>query len=139
MQLHLELVTFEYHRLKVRTFGTPDNPLFAAKDVCLALGLENVTRALESIDEDDITLSKVTDSIGRKQDIKCLTETGLYQLIFKSEKEEAKEFKRWMDLTACSVSRLTAALSASSRPMAAAGSTSASAWNTSRTRRQAGA
>src|SRR5580698_7059671 len=97
MQLHLELVTFEYqHRLKIRTFGTSENPLFAAADICSALGLENVSRALASIDEDDITLSKATDSMGRKQDIKCLTEAGLYQLIFKSEKEEAKQFKRWV-------------------------------------------
>jgi prophage antirepressor-like protein len=97
MQLHLELVTFEYqHRLKVRTFGTPDNPTFAASDICSALGLENVSQALNGMDKDDITNNDVTDSIGRKQSIKCVTEAGLYQLIFKSTKSEAQEFKRWV-------------------------------------------
>ena len=38
----------------------------------------------------------VIDSMSRKQSIKCVTEAGLYQLIFKSTKAEAQEFKRWV-------------------------------------------
>jgi prophage antirepressor-like protein len=97
MQLHLELVTFEYqNKLKIRTFGTPENPSFAASDVCNALGLENVSQALSGMDLDDIINNDVIDSIGRKQSIKCVTEPGLYQLIFKSTKAEAQQFKRWV-------------------------------------------
>src|SRR5690242_19893801 len=97
MQLHLELVTFEYqNKLKIRTFGTPDNPSFVASDVCRALGLENVSQALVGMDKDDITENDVIDSIGRKQAFKCVTEAGLYQLIFKSNKVEAQQFKRWV-------------------------------------------
>lgn len=67
-----------------------------ASDVCAALGLDNVSQALTGVDEDDITNGDVIDSIGRRQSVKCVTEAGLYQLIFKSKKESAKQFKRWV-------------------------------------------
>ena len=87
---------FSFNGQDVRVLGTQDEPLFVAKDICDALGLANVTNALISVDGDDINLIKVIDSIGRQQEMKALSESGLYTLVLRSDKPEAKTFKRWV-------------------------------------------
>lgn len=71
-------------------------PWFVAKDVCDALGIGNVTMALGRLDEDEFSSTEVTDTTGRKQQSKIVTEAGLYSLIMASKKPEAKTFKRWV-------------------------------------------
>lgn len=73
-----------------------DEPWFVAKDVCGALGLGQVTRAISNLDRDEVTTSKVTDSLGRDQQMNIVSEAGLYSLIMRSRKPEAKAFKRWV-------------------------------------------
>ena len=72
------------------------NPWWVAKDVCEALGLDNVRRALDRLDGDEFTTSKVIDSIGREQETYVVNESGLYSLIMTSRKPEAKAFKKWV-------------------------------------------
>lgn len=88
--------TFNYNDRSVRTAGTPENPLFVAKDVCEILEIGNVTDALARLEEDEFDSIEVTDSIGRKQLTKAVTESGLYSLILGSRKPEARQFKRWI-------------------------------------------
>lgn len=71
-------------------------PWFVAKDVCEALGIGNVTMALGRLDEDEFSSTEVTDTTGRKQQSKIVTEAGLYSLVMASKKPEAKAFKRWV-------------------------------------------
>ncbi len=81
----------------IRTIlGNDREPWFVAKDVCAALGLEQVTRAISTLDGDEVTSSKVTDSLGREQNTNIISEAGLYSLILRSRKPEAKAFKRWV-------------------------------------------
>jgi anti-repressor protein len=76
--------------------GDDGEPRFVAADVCKALELEQVTRAVSGLDSDEVTTSKVTDSMGRQQEMLVVTEYGLYSLIMRSRKQEAKTFKRWV-------------------------------------------
>jgi prophage antirepressor-like protein len=85
---------FEGH--EVRMTGTPSNPLFVAKDVCDVLGIKNSRDAMDSLDDDEKDGVCLTDSIGRKQKTLCVTESGLYHLVFKSRKAAAKRFRRWV-------------------------------------------
>lgn len=71
-------------------------PYFNAQDTCFLLGLKNTSRALKSIKKDDITTSNVIDSLGRNQEVYFLSEQGLYDLIFKSKKQEARDFQQWV-------------------------------------------
>lgn len=90
----LEIVRqFDGH--KVRVTGTPNHPLFVAADVCAVLELTNPSKALESLDEDEKGLT-LSDTPGGQQQMLCVTESGLYHLIFKSRKEAAKRFRRWV-------------------------------------------
>lgn len=88
--------TYNFNGFNVRVYGTIDNPLFVAKDICEAIGLSNVTMALQAVDEDDINQIEVTDSVGRKQLTKSVSESGMYTLILRSDKPEAKVFRKWV-------------------------------------------
>jgi prophage antirepressor-like protein len=94
---------------KVRIVMRDGEPWFVAKDVCDILGLANVTRALESLDDDEkitlesgefsgvtLTNSKGHSGEGGARFLNIVSEPGLYRLIFKSRKPVAKAFKRWV-------------------------------------------
>lgn len=86
---------FEFEGKQVRFVGTFEKPEWIAKDVCLCLGLSDTSKALETLEASDCGTKIVRDSIGREQEMLTVFESGLYALIFKSRKEEAKRFKRW--------------------------------------------
>ena len=68
---------------------------FVAPDVCKTLGIQNATQALKSLDDDE-KLPYVLHRAGQKRKINLVSESGLYALIFKSSKPEAKKFRRWV-------------------------------------------
>lgn len=79
----------------VRVVGTPENPLFVAADVCGALDIKNNRDAVEALDDDEKGIA-LTDTPSGKQQMVVITESGLYHLIFKSRKESAIRFRRWV-------------------------------------------
>lgn len=71
-------------------------PWFVLNDLLLPLDLTNVTRALERLDDDDLSSTQVVGSDGRTRDMKTINESGLYSLILGSRKPAARAFKRWV-------------------------------------------
>jgi prophage antirepressor-like protein len=94
------VVPFFYDKLKVRTVtGAGGQPWFVAADVCKALGYKNTSKAVDDhLDEDERSSALVprtsNDSLGVPTNI--ISESGLYALVLKSQKPEAKRFKRWV-------------------------------------------
>lgn len=87
---------FEFHGYEVRTMTIDGEPYFVGKDVAEVLGYSNSRQALKShVDEDDKGVSPV-DTLGGKQDLVIINESGLYSLILSSRLPRAKEFKRWV-------------------------------------------
>lgn len=76
--------------------GEDGEPWFVAKDVCEVLGITNVTKALYGLDDDEkdfFTISKVNHGTPKRV---IINESGLYSLILRSRKPEAKRFKKWV-------------------------------------------
>ena len=71
-------------------------PWFVLKDVCDALNLGNTSRVADRLESDDLTLSKVMDNRGVQRETFLVTESGLYEVIIRSDKPEAKAFRRWV-------------------------------------------
>lgn len=86
---------FNYENQPIRTIEQDGDSWFVARDVCDVLELENTTRALDSLDEEDLTLLKVKSG-GQIREMKLVNEPGLYQLVLKSRTPAAKAFKRWI-------------------------------------------
>lgn len=70
-------------------------PWFVAKDVCQALLLKNPRQAISALDEDEKGVISM-DTLGGRQKMNAVTESGLYELISQSRKPEAKPFRKWV-------------------------------------------
>jgi anti-repressor protein len=90
-----DLQVWRYNRNEVRTVTKDGEPWFVAKDVCDILGLTNPTMALASLDDSEKGLS-LTETLGGQQSMTVVSESGMYALIFKSRKKEAKYFRAWV-------------------------------------------
>lgn len=67
-----------------------------AKDVAEVLGYRDATAMARNVDKDDTHKVCTVDSIGKKQEVTVLNESGLYQAIWSSQRKEAKAFKKWV-------------------------------------------
>jgi len=80
----------------IRTFLDAQNiPWFIAKDLVNTLGLSDVSKAMERLDDDEKLTRKLFVS-GQHRDTWIVNESGLYNLIFSSRKDEAKLFRKWV-------------------------------------------
>ena len=91
-----ELQIFEYQNNEVRTIERGGEPWFVLKDVCNILGISHVTDTVNRMDEDEVGQTEVIDSMGRKQIAYIVNESGLYNVILRSDKPEAKPFRKWV-------------------------------------------
>jgi prophage antirepressor-like protein len=91
-----ELTVFNYNKDKVRTITKDGEPWFVLKDVCGVLELSNARMIADRLDEDDVSLTYITDNMGRQQQTNIINESGLYNVILRSDKPEAKKFKKWI-------------------------------------------
>lgn len=76
----------------VRSIIKNGDPWFVAKDICDVLGLSNPTVALNALDQDE--RSKFL--LGRQGETNIINESGLYALIFRSNKPNARKFRKWI-------------------------------------------
>lgn len=84
-------------RIEVRSFMENGEPEFVGIDVATALEYSNPHDALaKHVDEDCLAIREVTDALGRLRETTIINEAGLYQLIMRSGKPEAKVFQRWV-------------------------------------------
>lgn len=87
---------FKYENNDVRTVEMNGEPWFVLKDVCGVLGLSNHKVTAQRLDRDEVSQTYLTDSIGRKQETTVINESGLYSVILRSDKPEAKPFRKWV-------------------------------------------
>ncbi len=73
----------------------PNFGLSEYKDVCEVLGIGNTSQALSYLEEDEKGVT-INDTPGGNQQVSIVNEPGLYSLILRSRKPEAKLFKRWI-------------------------------------------
>lgn len=95
--MNAEIQTFNFNALTLRTL-TDENgdPWFVAKDVCDVLGLENSRKATADLDSDEKNTVTIRDGIAGNPNKTIISEPGLYKLIMRSRKPEAKTFQRWI-------------------------------------------
>lgn len=86
---------FAFEGREVRVLGAPEAPEWVASDVCVCLGLDNVSEALAGIPDDEKGIRNA-DTVRGPQPHLVLREPGLYRLIFRSRKEEAERLRRFV-------------------------------------------
>jgi prophage antirepressor-like protein len=91
----MNLTTFDFNSMAVRVMDREGQPWFVAADVCRVLELVNVTEATRSLDSDELD-SVILNSGEQGRKTLIISESGLYALIFKSRKAQAKVFRKWV-------------------------------------------
>jgi prophage antirepressor-like protein len=79
----------------IRVVMIAGDPWFVAADICRALGLGNVSMAVRILDEDEKGLNPI-ETPGGIQSATVVNESGLYALMLRSDKAEARPFRRWV-------------------------------------------
>ena len=87
-----ELQVFTYQNNEVRTVERDGEPWFVLKDVCAVLNVSNPTVVAERLDEDE----RAKFDLGRQGQSWVINESGLYNVILRSDKPEAKPFRKWV-------------------------------------------
>ena len=80
----------------VRAFADENGePWFVAADVAKVIDVQNIRRNLESLDDDEKGVYNLY-TLGGNQNLTTVNESGLYALIIRSRKPEAKAFRKWV-------------------------------------------
>ena len=77
---------------EIRTVTVNDEPMFCLTDICKALEIKNATDVAKRLDEDERTRL----NLGRQGETNFITESGLYAVILRSDKPNAKKFRKWV-------------------------------------------
>lgn len=88
-------VSFDFEGQSVRTFDKGGVIWFVLVDVCKVLEIENNRNAAARLDGDEKGVHSA-DTLGGRQELTIINESGLYSLILTSRKEAAKRFKKWV-------------------------------------------
>lgn len=89
------LQVFKYENNNVRTVEMNGEPWFVLKDVCKALGIAKYRDVADRLDADERAPVRV-DTLGGAQEMICINESGLYNVILRSDKPAAKPFRKWV-------------------------------------------
>lgn len=89
-------IPFDYEGRPVRTVVIEGEPWWVAADVCAILGYSRVGDALRMLDTDDLGTHLVRSPDEQVRPAQVVSEPGLYSLILRSKRREAKDFKRWV-------------------------------------------
>lgn len=77
---------------EIRSIQVDGEPWFVLKDVCEALELSNPTSVAQRLDEDE----RAKFNLGRQGEAIIINESGLYAVILRSDKPQAKPFRKWL-------------------------------------------
>ena len=80
---------------EIRTAGTSEEPLFCLMDVCKSIGIVNARNVKERLDGEDV---RQVDTLtnGGVQKLTYVTESGLYEVIIRSDSDMTKPFRKWI-------------------------------------------
>lgn len=88
-----DIQIFNFQSNEVRVVKDDNGePWFVAKDVCSVLEIRNATQAVGQLDEDERSMF----CIGRQGNTNIINESGLYALVIRSNKPNARKFRKWV-------------------------------------------
>ena len=90
-----ELQIFDYNGTPLRTVEKDGELWWVLKDVCEVIGIAKHTNVAARL-EDDEKGACVMGTPSGQQSMIIINEPGLYNVILRSDKPEAKDFKRWV-------------------------------------------
>ena len=91
-----KIQVWNYESSEVRTVQVNGEPWFVLADVCKVLELSTPARVAERLEKDEVSQTHTIDRMGREQKTTIINESGLYTVILRSDKPQAKPFRKWV-------------------------------------------
>ena len=100
MTTQTQLSTFNFESKSIRTLAINNEPWFVVKDLCNAINISNYRDAIERLDDDEKGVA-LTDTLGGKQEMAVVSESGMYTLILRCRDAVKKgsiphRFRKWV-------------------------------------------
>jgi len=90
-----ELQVWQYNAHQIRTATMEGEPWFVAKDICDTLNLANPSQATNKLEDAEKGIIRI-DTRGGEQSMVIVNESGMYALVLRSDKAEARAFRVWV-------------------------------------------
>lgn len=107
-----DLQIFSYNGSQVRTVEKDGQPWWVLKDVCEVLEVKNPSDVFKRLDEDE----RGRLNLGRQGEANIINESGLYNVILRSDKPQAKPFRKWVTSEVLPTIRKTGQYNANMKP-----------------------
>lgn len=90
-----DIIPFDFEENAVRVVTLDEAPWFVAADVCRVLEIVRTDRAVSGLDDDEKG-THIVSTLGGRQTLTIVSESGLYALVLRSRKPAAKRFRKWI-------------------------------------------
>lgn len=90
-----QVVPFQYGETAVRTVMVDGEPWFVLADLCTVLGLTTPARVAERLDPAGVSQAHISSG-GQRRSVTTVNESGMYEVVIRSDKPEAVKFRRWI-------------------------------------------
>lgn len=90
------IIPFVFEDQLVRIITREGEPWFVLADLCRVLNLANPSKVAADLDADEVNTLTISEGIRGNPEKNIVSESGLYSLVFKSRKPEAKQFRKWV-------------------------------------------
>lgn len=90
-----EIQVWNYESSEIRTVQVNGEPWFVLADVCKVLEISNSRNISSRLEQDEKGVTLV-DTLGGAQQMTIINESGLYTVILRSDKPQAKPFRKWV-------------------------------------------
>jgi prophage antirepressor-like protein len=91
-----DVQVFGFEGKDIRTVMVNAEPWWILADVCKVLGIANSRDAADRLDEDEKNTVVLNDGIPGNPNKTIVNESGLYNVIIRSDKPDAKRFRKWI-------------------------------------------
>ena len=89
------LQTWSYENSEIRTVEKDGEPWWVLADVCKVLELSSPHKVADRLEADEKGRNLIP-TLGGMQEMTTVNESGLYAVILRSDKPQAKPFRRWV-------------------------------------------
>lgn len=91
-----DLMPFTYANTTVRVVVIDGEPWFVLADLCVVLAISNVGNVADRLDQVNIRRADVENARGQMRQTVVVNESGMYEVVIRSDKPEAVAFRRWI-------------------------------------------
>lgn len=91
-----KIQVWNYESSEIRTVQINGELWFVLSDVCKVLELSSPHKVADRLDGDERNQIPLIDSLGRHQNTTVVNESGLYAVVLRSDKPQAKPFRKWV-------------------------------------------